>query len=83
MRKQGATPVGGLDECIVPVLDHARCKAQCETLGQGMEVAENRVDLPSPHQSDLVCDNFLHEDYHVADCAHRARAEHFWSESDL
>ena len=71
------------DEQIVPVLDHAHREAQCEALGQGVEVAEHCVAPYFPQQSDPVFVDSRHEEWHDAAHAHGAHTDLFLGEANL
>ena len=71
-------PVGGWDECIVPVLDHARCESFREPLCRRVEVAQHDVPAPPTHEADRVCVNTCHEEGHGAAGPHQSRADVFW-----
>ena len=75
--------VGGWDERIVPVLDHARCESFRECLCRRVEVAQHDVAAPPNHEADRVCINTFHEKVHGAAGPHRSRADIFWRESHL
>ena len=70
-------PVGGWDECIVPVLDHARCESFREPLFRRVEVAQHDVPAPPTHEADRVCVNTCHEEGHGAAGPHQSRADVF------
>ena len=47
-------PVGGRDNHIVPVLDHAQCQTYYEGLCCHVKVAQHDVATPPPHKPDCV-----------------------------
>ena len=59
-------PVGGWDERIVTVLDHARLEPLCEFLCLRLESAQHNVAAPPTHEADCVCVDSFHEEGHGA-----------------
>ena len=75
--------MGGWDERIVPILDHAPCESFHERLCRCVEVAQHDVAAPPNHEADRVRVNTCHEEGHGAVGPHRLRADVFWRESYL
>ena len=75
--------MGGWDERVVPVLDHARCKSFRECLRRRVEVAQHDVAAPPTHEADRVHVDMCHEEGHGAAGPHRSCADVFWRESHL
>ena len=63
-------PVGGWDERVVPVPDHARFKFFRECLCRRVEVAQHDVAAPPTHEADRVRVNTCHEEGHGAASPH-------------
>ena len=75
--------MGGWDERIVPVLEHAKCESFRERLCRRVEVAQHDVAEPPTHEADRVCVDTCHEEGHGAAVLHRLCADVFWRESHL
>ena len=75
--------MGGWDERIVPVLDHARCESLRERLCRRVEVAQHDVAAPPTHEADCVCVDTCHEEVHGAAGPHRSHTDVLWRESHL
>ena len=58
------TGVCGQDELIISVLKHADFQSDGEALSGGVEVAENSVALPPPHESNYVRIHLGQEESH-------------------
>ena len=76
-------PVGGWDERVVPMLDHARGQSFRECLRRRVEVAQHDVAAPPTHEADCVRVDTCHEEGHGAAGSHRSCADVFWRESHL
>ena len=54
--------VRGRNECVVAVLKHSDGEAICENLGCGVDVAQNGVTAPPPHEAGGVWVHPRHEE---------------------
>ena len=75
--------MGGWDERIVTVLDHARCKSFRECLRRLVELAQHDIAAPPTHKVDRVRVDMCHELGHGAAGSHRSCNDVFWGESHL
>ena len=75
--------VSGRDECIVPMLDHARFQTCCEGLYGYVKLEENEITTPPPHESDCVSDDSCQDKFHGTSCSHLACTDFSWFETDL
>ena len=51
---EALSPVGGWNNRIVPMLDHACLQTWCEALHGRVKLAQNDVDAPPSHNPDCV-----------------------------
>ena len=58
--------MGGWDERVVPVLDHAQCKSVCDCLCRRVDVAQHDVAALPTHKVDRVRVETFHEGGHGA-----------------
>ena len=54
MGERVLAPVGGWDNHIVPMLDHACCEPRRECLGGRVEVAQHCITMPPTHEAHHV-----------------------------
>ena len=75
--------VGGRDDRIVPILDHALHLTCCEGLYGRVELVDNKIAAPPTHESDCVGDESFQDKFHETSLSYRACTDHSWFETNL
>ena len=75
--------MGGQDEQIFPILDHAYCQTWREGLCGLVAVEKNYIAVPYPHKYYYVSVEYLQEQCHGTSWFYWARTDLGWLETDL